>query len=233
MKTLSPIQLDLASDPAFTHPSRDHEMVATLARHGLLTMPLLMAAMRTGRTVTYRRFARCEAAGLVERISVPGVGGLLRATREGQRYVGLGELPLAPARPGTLAHGLRCAELALGLERDLAGQDARVLAERELRLAERVEGRPLASARLDRHGREGLHRPDLAIIADSGTVACEVELTTKAPRRLEAIMRAWRRASHIAEVRYLCGSPGVRRAVERAVAATYAAEKVRVEELAR
>lgn len=46
-------------------------------------------------------------------------------------------------------------------------------------------------------------------------------------------MRAWRRASHIAEVRYLCGSPGVRRAVERAVAATYAAERVRVEELAR
>jgi hypothetical protein len=205
-------------------------MVATLARHGLLTMPLLMAAMRTSRTVTYRRFARCEAAGLVERITVPVVGTLLRASREGQRHVGLGALPLALVRPGGVVHDLSCAELALRLEADRR-EDAVVLTERELLLTERVEGRPIASAPLTRNGREGLHRPDLAVLADSGTVALEVELSLKAPRRLEAIMRAWRRASRVAEVRYLCGSPGVRRAVERAVAATYAEGKVRVGEL--
>jgi hypothetical protein len=231
----TPVSVDqiISVDRTPRHPSRDHEMVATLARHGLLTMRLLMAVMDTSRTVTYRRFARCEAAGLVERVAVPVVGVLLRATREGQRYVGLADLPLALVRPGAVAHELGCAEVAFGLERDLAGDDARVLAERELRLAERAEGRPLASAPLSAHGREGMHRPDLAILAPGRAIAVEVELSTKAPRRLEAIMRAWRRASHVAEVRYLCGSAGVRRAVERAVAATFSEGKVRVEELPR
>lgn len=218
-------------DQAPVYGGRDQEMVATLARHGLLTTPLLMAAMRTGRTVTYRRFARCEAAGLVERVAVPVVGTLLRATREGRRYVGLGSLPPAPVRPGGVAHDLRCAELAITIERE-CGEGARLLTERELMLAERVEGRPIASVPITVRGREGLHRPDLAILGAGGVSAVEVELSAKAPRRLEAIMRAWRRASYIAEVRYLCGSAGVRRAVERAVVATYA-EKVRVEGPAR
>jgi hypothetical protein len=214
------------------HPSRDHELIAILARFGALAMAQLMAAMRTSRTVTYRRFARCEAAGLVERITVPGVCALLRATREGQRYVGLGALPLALVRPGSALHDLRCADLALALDRE-SGEGARILSERELLLAERVEGRPLASVPIASHGREGLHRPDLAILADGGVIAVELELSLKAPRRLEAIMRAWRRASHVGEVRYFCGSAGVRRAVERAVTTTYAGEKVRVEELPR
>jgi hypothetical protein len=210
------------------YPTRDHEMVATLARHGLLTMPLLMAAMRTSRTVTYRRFARCEAAGLVERLAVPVIGGLLRATREGQRYVGLAALPLALVRPGDVGHDLRCAEVGLRLEEEIGPGGGRTFTERELVLTDRSEEHPLASARLAQHGREGLHRPDLAVLTDAGTIAVEVELSIKAPRRLEAIMRAWRRADHVAEVRYLCGSGAVRRAVDRAVAATYADEKVRV-----
>jgi hypothetical protein len=210
---------------------RDREMVATLARFGALSMPQLMAAMGTGRTVTYRRFARCESAGLVERVTVPGVGGLLRATREGQRYVGLGALPLAVVRPGSAIHDLRCADLALRLDGE-RGARARVLTERELLLAERVEGRPLASVPVDAHGREGLHRPDLAIVGDDCVIAVELELTLKAPRRLAAIIRAWRRGSHVDEVRYFCGSPGIRRAVERAVSATHAGEKVRVCEAA-
>lgn len=210
------------------YPTRDHEMVALLARHGLLTMPLLMAAMQTSRTVSYRRFARCEAAGLVERIAVPVIGGLLRATREGQRYVGLAALPLAVVRLGGVAHDLRCVEVCLRLEEEIGLDGGRTFTERELALAERSEERPLASARLAQHGREGLHRPDLAVVTCSGTIAVEVELSIKAPRRLEAIMRAWRRAEHVAEVRYLCGSDAVRRAVDRAVAATYADEKVRV-----
>lgn len=232
MKTFSVIHPDDVTGPVLTHPSRDHEMVAILARHGLLTMSLLMSAMRTSRTVTYRRFARLAAAGLVERVTVPGVGGLLRATREGQRYVGLGALPLALARPGSVLHELRCAELALRLEGDGVGEDARLLSERELMLVERVDGRPIASARIDGHGRDGLHRPDLAIVSPDRVVAVEAELTVKAPRRLEQIVRAWRRASHVDRVDYHCGSAGVRRAVERAVAATHAGERVRVLELA-
>jgi hypothetical protein len=224
---------NLTFELARSDRSRDHEMVATLARHGLLTMPLLMRAMRTGRTVTYRRFARLFAAGLVERTSVPGIGGLLRATREGQRYVGLGALPLALVRPGGAVHGLCCAELALRLEGEDMKEDALLLTERELSFAERVEGRPIAGARIDAHGREGMHRPDLAIVSSREVIAVEVELSIKAPRRLASIMRAWRRAENVDRVEYRCGSAGVRRAVERAVAATYAEQKVRIGELAR
>jgi hypothetical protein len=232
METVRLIDLIEPVGGSGSHASRDHELVAILARFGALAMAQLMAAMRTSRTVTYRRFARCEAAGLVERFTVPGVGALLRATREGQRYVGLGALPLALVRPGSALHDLRCADLALMLDHE-SGEGARVLSERELLLAERVEGRPLASVPIASNGREGLHRPDLAILAGDAVIAVELELSLKAPRRLEAIMRAWRRASHVGEVRYFCDSAGVRRAVERAVTTTYAGEKVRVEELPR
>ncbi len=232
MESVELIEMITAIGKASNHPSRDHEMVATLARFGALSMAQLMSAMETSRTVTYRRFARCEVARLVERVTVPGVGGLLRATREGQRYVGLGALPLAIVRPGSAFHDLRCADLALRLGRE-SGDGARILTERELLLAERVEGRPLASVPIDAHGREGLHRPDLAIVAGDRVSAVELELSLKAPRRLEAIMRAWRRASHVDEVRYFCGSVGICRAVDRAVSATYAGEKVRVCEAAR
>lgn len=117
------------------------------------------------------------------------------------------------------------------MERE-CGVGARLLTERELLLAERVEGRPLASAAITTHGRDGLHRPDLAIVGDR-VISVELELSLKAPRRLEAIVRAWRRASHVGEVRYFCGSVAISRAVERAVAATHAGEKVRVCEPAR
>ena len=64
-------------------------------------------------------------------------------------------------------------------------------------------------------GRPRLHRPDLAVLGEAGPIAVEVELTPKAPRRLEAIIRAWRRASWVAEVRYLCAPGATRRALER------------------
>lgn len=80
METFGLVDLIAPIGDSPDRPSRDHEMVATLARFGALAMTQLMAAMRTSRTVTYRRFARCEAARLVERITVPGVGALLRAT---------------------------------------------------------------------------------------------------------------------------------------------------------
>lgn len=218
------------------HPTaaeRDRELVAFVARLGVVQIAHVMAAMGCGRTAAYRRVAVLAEAGLVERLALlRGEPSLIRATRAGLRHVGLDALGIAVVRPGGADHWLRCADVALRLEEEF-GAGGRVLAERELMLAERVEGRPLAGAPITQHGREGLHRPDLAVLAGSRTIAVEVELSIKAPRRLDAIMRAWRRASHVGEVRYLCGSPGVRRAVERAVAATYAEGKVRVGELRR
>gem|GEM_PF-4241039 len=53
------------------------------------------------------------------------------------------------------------------------------------------------------------------------------------PRRLDSIVRAWRRARHVEEVRYYCPPGVVRRGVERAIERTHAGEKVRIEELPR
>lgn len=211
---------------------KDEELLRLAARLGLVEIAHVMQGLGVGRTAAYRRVAELTAAGLLDRVQPLRRGpALSRATREGLRYAGVAAMPIAVTRPGEVDHCLRCATLAIRLEADLADGD--LLAERELTLAERVEGRPIASVPLSQHGRQALHRPDLAIIAADRVIACEVELTVKAPRRLEQIMRAWRRASHVDEVRYLCGSPGVRRAVERAVATTYADERVRVEELGR
>jgi hypothetical protein len=81
-------------------------------------------------------------------------------------------------------------------------------------------------------GRPRLHRPDLAVLCEEGRViSFEVELTPKAPQRLEQLIRAWRRASWVAEVRYYCAPGKTRRAVERAIANTHSQERVHAMEV--
>jgi hypothetical protein len=218
--------------------TRDRELVHFVARFGAVDIEHAKTAIGVGRSAAYRRVAELADAGLLERLALlRREPSLIRATREGLRYAGLAGLPVAVVRPGGAEHYRRCVDVGLRLERDFGdGSCLRVhaITDRELALAERVEGRPLASARLALNGHEALHRPDLALFGDSGVVAIEVELSAKAPRRLEAIIRAWRRAEHVDEVRYYC-APGTTtwRAVERAVEKTYADEKVRLLELPR
>jgi hypothetical protein len=204
--------------------NRDQELVRFVGRHGLVAIRHVMAALDVGRTAAYRRAAACIEAGLLERVDLlrtePGV---LRATRAGLRYAGLG-LPLAPASPGNIEHTLRCASTAQLVARRYGGE--RILTERELVLAEQIAGRPIASATLGEYrGRPRLHRPDLAVFAEVGTIAIEVELTPKAPYRLQGLIRAWRLAamsSDLSEVHYLCEPGQTRQAVERAVYAVKA-----------
>lgn len=120
--------------------------------------------------------------------------------------------------------------MALALERQFG--PAHVFSERELRAAEQVEGRPIAGAKLGElaSGAPRLHRPDLAVLGGEGTIAVEVELTPKAPRRLEELIRAWRRARWVGEVRYLCAPGQIRRAVERAVQKLRAESRIGIEE---
>jgi hypothetical protein len=59
----------------------------------------------------------------------------------------------------------------------------------------------------------------------SAPVAVEVELTVKAPERLEEICRGWARAHWVAGALYLA-SPEAQRAVERAIDRAYAHERV-------
>jgi hypothetical protein len=210
---------------------RDRELVRFVGVHGAVAMEHVMAALGVGRTAAYRRVAACIEAGLLERVDLlREEPSLLRATRAGLRYAGLG-LGVAVVSPGSVDHWLRCATTALELGDEFGS--GRVLSERELWLCERIEGRPLVSAQVGElpSGAPRLHRPDLALITAELPIAVEVELTPKAPRRLEGLIRSWRRAGWVGEVRYYCEPGPTRRAVERAIEKTHAQERIRVLEV--
>ncbi len=214
-----------------TRRAGDRDLVRFVGNHGIVSMRNVMDMLGVGRTAAYRRVARCIEQGLLERVAVlreePVV---LRATSAGLRWAGLGH-SVATVSPATIGHGLRCVEVARRLATDFEG--CRILTEREIALEERIAGRPVASAKLGEHpsGAPRLHRPDLAAVNERGVVAIEVELTPKAPQRLAAIMRAWRRANWVAEVRYNCEPGPARRAVERAVHETRCEGRVLIGEV--
>jgi hypothetical protein len=224
--------------PDRTHPqpdrlTRDRQLVGFVARHGVVTMEHVMAALGVGRASAYRRVARCIDRGLLERIELlRREPSLLRATRRGLRFAGVG-MSLAIVSPATVDHSLRCASTALLLARE-PGVD-QLLSERELILAERIEGRPIASAKVGElpDGRPRLHRPDLAIFSGDRVIAVEVELTPKSSGRLREIIRGWRRASWVDEVRYHCEPGPTRRGVERAVRKLHAGDRIAISEVVR
>lgn len=135
---------------------------------------------------------------------------------------------MAVISAGAVDHWLRCATAALILSAEL-GVD-RIVTERELRFAERTERRTIASVEVGSlpGGVPRLHRPDLVVLEGERATAIEVELSAKAPARLDVIIRAWRRAvggRRLDGVRYLCAPGPARRGVERT-----RARLVRIEE---
>lgn len=210
---------------------RDRELVRFVGAHGAVAIEHVRIALGLGRTAAYARVANCIEAGLLERSAVlEGEPSVLRATRAGLRYAGQ-PFKVATLSPALVAHSLRCASMALLLAEEF--WPCEVLSERELVAVEQIEERPVFSAKLGQleSGAPRLHRPDLAIATGDAPIAIEVELSAKAPRRLEGLMRAWRRASWVGEVRYYC-EPGItRRAVERAIEKARAGERVRVLEV--
>ena len=214
-------------EPFGAAASRDEELVRFLGRHGIATMAQVMAQFGMGRTAAYRLVAACMDRGLIERDdSLRYEPSVLYATREGLRWAGLA-YPVAKLSPSLIRHGLRCTAMAQELGEEFPGA---VHTERDLCWIERQEGKPLAAAKLGTRpdGGPRLHRPDLAAVTQARVIAVEVELTPKAPKRLEQIMRAWRRSPWVYEVRYYCEPGQTRRAVERAILATRSGERVRV-----
>src|SRR5260221_13312561 len=102
---------ELRATGAGERRDRDRELVRLIGRHGAMSMAQVMRAMEEGRIATYRRFQRCEAAGLVERLMIPGVGPVLHATSDGIRYACLG-LPVAAISPDGVDHMLRGATVS-------------------------------------------------------------------------------------------------------------------------
>lgn len=133
------------------------------------------------------------------------------------------------ASPELNGQHLACGWVAIALEQE-HGRDA-VMSERDLRMAEELQRRPLGSSRIGDlpTGEPRLHRPDLAVLAgDAVSLAVEVELTPKAPQRLQAIVRAWRRARWVEQVRYYVASGPTARGVARAIERVHAEARVEV-----
>ncbi|MEO8966690.1 MAG: hypothetical protein ABI355_03800 [Solirubrobacteraceae bacterium] len=203
---------------------RDIMIAEWIGRQGAVRAEHVMTRFSIGRTATYRRLHELVDFGLVRRHRLLyNDGGLLTATAEGLRCAGLDRLAPARISLALVPHMIASAALAAELEPRLAEQT--LLSDREHRAAENASGEPIASAIVGRHrdGREGLHRPDFALIARDGqrVIAVEVELTLKNRTRLERILRGYLRNQNVSVVRYHTAEPiadAVRRAA-RAVGA--------------
>lgn len=221
----------VAGTAAGSSAVRDWEIVRWIGRMGAVTLDQVRVRFLLGRTAAYRRVAVCANAGLLDRVeTLRGQPSLIRATKAGLQFTGL-DLRTAQVRPEHVGHWIACGEIALDLEQEF--DRAAVLSEREIRSVEAELTQPVASAVVGERpdGLEIRHRPDLAVRDSNGTVAIEVELTPKAPRRLEAIVRGWRRARWVSATRYYA-SPGATFAgVARAVEATHAEKRIEVREL--
>lgn len=193
---------------------RDLEVLDFIARQGVVPREAVAMWAGTARAVTAARERRLREAGLVEvwagigdsgRIVVCKRGGLQAVCRE--------ELSTPRPSPATLLHSCATATVAAQLE----WQGKRILSEREILATERSERKRIYSAQLrDRR----FHRPDLVVLGDPPE-AIEVELSDKSNRRLDEILRGWRRAvaeKRLSSVRYLCSHralPYVERAIGR------------------
>jgi hypothetical protein len=230
---------DLRPPGCLPDPSRVRREVAAYRRllSALDAGEIALQAMRAtgvGRTATYRRAAALIEAGLLERLDLlRSFPSLLHATRDGLRYAGLA-MPVAKVSPGAVDHWLRCATVALDLG-ERYGHD-RVLTEREILATEALEERPLGKIPVGlilAHGNQRVHRPDLIVSTDEGRVAIKVELTPKAPRRLEELLRGWRSAvvrGEVIHARSLCEPGQTRRLVERIVRKTHTERYIRIGE---
>lgn len=205
---------------------RDLEVLEFIARQGVVPRKAVAMWAGTARAVTAARERRLREAGFVE--VWPGIGNsgrIVVCKRSGLQAVCREELSTPRPSPATLVHSCMAATVAARLER----QGKRILSEREILAAERFERKRIYSAEL-RNKR--FHRPDLIVLRHPPE-AIEVELSDKSNRRLDDILRGWRRAvaeKRIERVRYLC-SPRALRYLERAAERTKTAAAISVEPL--
>ncbi len=211
------------------------EIVAWTARIGAITAEAL--ALRECCTVASARarLGAAQRAGLLERARpLAGEPALFTATRNGLNSAELRDLEPGRLSVATARHAIVCASVAAALERLYPDQE--LIGERELRREESRGSIPLASASLGTRvdGAPALHRPDMVLWSgasrEDARVAVEVELTVKAPRRLQTICRAWARCRRVSGVLYLV-TPQVRGPLERAIAAAGADRAIAVLDL--
>jgi hypothetical protein len=180
---------------------KDAQIVGWLGRIGAASAEHVMVRFGMGRSWAYARLSRLVSDGLLEqRTLLYRQPGLYIATAEGLRLTFLERLGVYKVGPGGrhhapprgVQHATELAAAAVALHGALPGWE--LLSERELRVTEADEGKLIASASLGElpGGRQALHRPDLALLdRDDRVLSIEIELSVKAPRRLQTICRAY------------------------------------------
>jgi hypothetical protein len=208
---------------------RDAQIVSWLARIGAASAEHVMARFGMGRSWAYARLSLLTRDGLLEQKRLLyGKPGLYISTAEGLRWTFNERLGAYRLSPGGFQHAWELADAAVALHNALP--EHKQLSDREIRVGENDGPELIASASLGElpGGRPALHRPDLALIGpDRRVLAIEVELSIKAPRRLQAICRGYARARHVDHVYYLA-TPPAGRAVSRAVAEVRAEDRITV-----
>ena len=211
--------------------ARDRELVEWIGRFGAVEAEQVMGWFGMGRTAAYRRLRVCVEAELLAHVRVlHGEPGLYVATRAGLQWAGLGDFEPCRVSIALVRHVQASARAAVLLALREPGMG--VVHEREIRAAERAQGRVLASVAVGSLGEERSrwHRPDLLLVPRQGDelpTAVELELSVKSRRRLEAICRGYARSQLFAAVRYYA-EPEPARAVARAVEATRTGDVIRV-----
>lgn len=191
---------------------RSLEALTWLARVDVAGLEPWGLAMGFGSRATYSHAQRLQAAGLVSRI-YDREGSIVAITAAGRRLVlaDAGHVPLGATR----GLGLRHARAVSWVAALLAVRGRDWLSDRELR--DRPEWRiPVFSA-----NGYGTHRPDAVSTTADQTIAVEVELSHKAPRRLRAILAGYEAtlaAGRVAGVIYVSDRAEILSTVGRAAA---------------
>ncbi|HEX9480866.1 MAG TPA: hypothetical protein VF927_02065 [Solirubrobacteraceae bacterium] len=209
-------------------PPARRELVRWAAGLGAVTAESLAAREGIALASARGRLAAAERDGMMRAWRlVHGEPTLHTVTRKGLRAADVTGVGPGRVSPAGSRHAVACCGAAASLA--LAFPDHGVLGEPAIRRAERELGitPALLEPRLVRRGIPVRHRPDLLLAEghDRGLIAVEVELTVKAPERLEAICRAWARSRAVSGVIYLA-APEVLAPLSRAIASARAAERV-------
>src|SRR3954470_15235799 len=192
---------------------RSLEALRWVARLEVAGLEPLGLALGIGWRVTYSHVERLAAAGLVVRGYDVG-GSVVAITAAGRREV---RADRGDVRAGAIhGSGLRHARAVSWVAALLTLRGREWVSDLEARR------RPEWLGPVVWTGRRAGHRPDLGIVLGGRRVAVEVELSLKAPRRLEAILRGYDEALASGALAggliYVSDRPDVLAAVRRAAA---------------
>jgi hypothetical protein len=212
---------------------RDQRMLAFAAEHRFVVTAQLATLLEMSVGAAATRLRALTAAGyLTDSRPLTDEPTLYQITTPGLRAIAS---DLTRPRAVDLArfrHDAGLAWLTVGAERGMFGPLAQIVSERRMRSLDAHGADAGETFGVRRANKPGLHYPDLLVITDSvHRVAFELELTTKSPRRREAILAGYAVDRRIDAVIYLVDTPQGRRAMQESVRRMGLDDRVRVEQV--